>query len=315
MKLARILLFALVMMQVFAACGVSPNTAEQETVPAPVYTETPVTTETTIFLEETQRNETEEMIYQELPERQDQEFVAVKAYIPDIYVELKYAQEDNFTGKVIYSFQDTYLRYGTVKKLAAVCRELAEQGLYIKIWDGFRPVSAQFKLWEVFPDSNYVANPNKGFSPHSRGNTVDITLVDADGRELEMPSAFDDFSELADRDYSDCSETAAGNARLLEQVMQKHGFNGYFMEWWHFVDSVRYEVERCFDPSLISNWYAHCEEFISLRKEPDVSAEVITKIPVKEEFLLLGFQGEFAYVEYQGLRGFVLSAYIRPAGS
>lgn len=312
MKLVHILLLALAVMQVFAACGVPPKAAEQETVPTSLHTESPETTEEAKPTEETERNDTEEMIYQELPERQDQEFVAVKEYIPEIIVELKYAQEDNFTGKVIYSFRDTYLRYGTVKKLAAVCEELADQGLYIKIWDGFRPVSAQFKLWEVFPDSNYVANPNKGFSPHSRGNTVDITLVDADGRELEMPSAFDDFSALADRDYSDCSEVAANNARLLEQVMQKHGFTGYFMEWWHFVDSVRYEVEHCFDPSLISNWYAHCEEFISLRTEPDVSAEVITKIPVKGEFLLLGFQGEFAYVEYQGLRGFVLPAYIRP---
>ena len=67
-------------------------------------------------------------------------------------------------------------------------------------------VDAQFKLWELCPNSKYVANPNKGFSSHSRGNTVDITLIKADGGEVQMPTGFDDFSLKADRDYTDCPE-------------------------------------------------------------------------------------------------------------
>ena len=115
-------------------------------------------------------------------------------YIPGIYQELMYTTDRNFTGQVIYDFSDAYLRYGTVKKLAAVSKDLAELGLSLKIWDGFRPVSAQFRLWEVCPDPAFVANPQKGHSSHSRGNTVDITLVGADGNELEMPTGFDGCS-------------------------------------------------------------------------------------------------------------------------
>lgn len=185
----------------------------------------------------------------EHPDPQDMVFVAVTDYIPDIRVDLKYAEADNFTGKVIYEFSTVYLRYGTARKLAAVQADLRELGLGLKIWDGFRPVSAQFKLWEICPDDRYVADPRRGFSSHSRGNTVDVTLVDADGRDMEMPSAFDDFSAKADRDYSDCTKEAADNALILEALMEKHGFKPYFSEWWHFTDTVKYPVEETFQPT------------------------------------------------------------------
>lgn len=181
-------------------------------------------------------------------EPEDADFVKIADYIPTISQELFYATDRNFTGQVIYDFQDGYLRYGTVKKLMAVSRDLEELGLYIKIWDGFRPVSAQFKLWEIYPDPTYVANPTVGFSSHSRGNTVDLTLVDADGQELTMPTGFDDFSPKANRDYSDCTQEEADNARILELLMEKHGFSGYFGEWWHYSDTVSYPVEEMFEP-------------------------------------------------------------------
>lgn len=184
------------------------------------------------------------------PEPAEEAFVRVTKYIPEIRQELPYATEDNFTGQVIYDFPDAYLRWGTVKKLRAVSEELGQMGLGLKIWDGFRPVSAQFRLWQVCPNPTYVANPEKGFSSHSRGNTVDLTLVDEAGRELEMPTAFDDFTAKADRDYSDCSETAAENARLLERMMEKHGFSGYFGEWWHFTDTQDYPVDKVFEPPV-----------------------------------------------------------------
>ena len=183
-----------------------------------------------------------------VPEPAPEDFVRVLDYIPSMYQELRYATADNFTGQVIYDFTDAYLRYSTVKKLAAVNEDLAQLGLALKIWDGFRPVSAQFKLWEVCPDPTFVANPTKGFSSHSRGNTVDVTLVGLDGTELEMPSAFDDFSAKANRDYSDTTTTAADHAELLEILMEKHGFYGYFDEWWHFYDNDQYPVEETFTP-------------------------------------------------------------------
>lgn len=182
------------------------------------------------------------------PPESDDTFVRVLDYIPTASQELMYATDRNFTGQVIYDFQDAYLRYGTVKKLQLVSADLEQLGLYLKIWDGFRPVSAQFTLWEVCPDPTYVANPNKGFSSHSRGNTVDVTLVDANGNEVLMPTGFDDFSPKANRDYSDCTAEEANYAQLLESLMEKHGFTGYFGEWWHYSDTVSYPVGDVFEP-------------------------------------------------------------------
>lgn len=246
------------------------------------------------------------------PEPSDSDFVRITDYLPDIRVSLPYATSENFTGQVIYDFTDPWLRYGTVKKLMAVYEELSEQGLSLLIWDGFRPVSAQFTLWEVCPDPTYVANPETGYSSHSRGNTLDLTLTDQSGTPLEMPTGFDDFSKLADRDYSDCTETAAANARLLQNVMETHSFSGYFGEWWHFSDTESYPVEETFTPVSPVWLYADCNEFITLRTAPDTSADAITRIPKNGEFQMLARSGDFAYVDYEGLQGYVLLSYTQP---
>lgn len=252
---------------------------------------------------------------EELPERKDSDLVKVVDYIPDIVVDLKYATEDNFTGNIIYSFTDAYLRYSTVQKLALVQQELRQKGLKLKIWDGFRPVSAQYTLWESYPNPNYVANPETGHSSHSRGNTVDITLVNAQNEEVEMPTGFDDFTALADRDYSDCTDTAAANAALLQEIMGKHGFSGYEKEWWHYSDGEEYSVAVYFDPGVISAWYAVCNQYINLRSNPDVESDSIAQIKADEKFMLLGWSDRFAYVEYEGIRGFVNADYIKPVES
>jgi len=176
------------------------------------------------------------------------EFVLVEAWLPSVRTDLRYATENNFTGQIIYTFDKAWLRYGTVQKLAKAQEKLSEMGYSLLIWDAFRPIEAQWKLWEVFPDPVYVANPQNGFSSHSRGNTVDVTLVTLEGEVVEMPTEFDDFSLLADRDYSDVSEEAAQNAILLETIMTECGFKPYSGEWWHFSDVDTYPVEESFVP-------------------------------------------------------------------
>ena len=177
-----------------------------------------------------------------------EDFVRVADWIPDIYTDLRYAADNNFTGQAIYDFSDAYLRYGTVEKLASAQESLETAGYSLLIWDAFRPVSAQFKLWEICPDPAYVANPEKGYSSHSRGSTVDITLVTLDGDPVEMPTDFDDFTAMADRDYSDVSEEAAANAGLREEAMTAAGFKPYSAEWWHYSDTEPYPVEETFIP-------------------------------------------------------------------
>lgn len=188
----------------------------------------------------------QEIITQEITtekEPENDEYVLVKKYIPDIYVELRYATENNFTGVKIYDFTEAYLRYGTVKKLAQVQKELKQQGYSLKIWDAYRPFEAQQKLWEVYPDPNYVANPANGMKKHNLGGTVDITMVAADGTVISMPTEFDDFSLKADRDYSDIEdEEAVKNVMILQNAMENNGFTGYQGEWWDYSDTVEYEA-------------------------------------------------------------------------
>lgn len=179
---------------------------------------------------------------QTVEEPADTDFVKITDYIPDIVVDLKYATADNFTGTVIYDFKDAYLRYGTVKKLAVAQEKFKSMGYYIKIWDAYRPFAAQEKLWQVCPNPRYVANPANGMKAHNLGGTIDMTLVTFAGNEVEMPTAFDDFSLKADRDYSDVSETAEENARMMESVMAESGFRGYAGEWWDYSDTTAYEA-------------------------------------------------------------------------
>ena len=220
-----------------AGCGEVPEKVTENTQAMAAQTETepqptvPVTTEAVVW-----------------GEHADEDLVKIRDFIPDALVDLRYATAENFTGQVIYDFTEPYLRYGTVKKLMAVQEDLRQLELNMKIWDGFRPFSAQIKMWEVFPDDTYVADPTIGASNHNRGCAIDLTLVDKEGKELEMPSEFDDFTVQANRDYSDCTEVAAQHAELLEILMEKHGFKGYYGEWWHFNDTVKYAVEREFQP-------------------------------------------------------------------
>lgn len=168
---------------------------------------------------------------------QPTDFVNLKEYIPTVEVELIYFTENNFTKQKLYDNPTAYLRKGTADKLKKVAEEVAERGYRLKIWDAYRPPRIQFKMWEAFPDSRYVANPHKGFSFHSRGCAIDLTLVNSNGIALDMPSAFDEFSLKANRDYSDVSPIQSANARYLEEVMVKQGFRSIQTEWWHFVDA------------------------------------------------------------------------------
>ena len=207
-----------------------------------VITDKIIETETVSIQETiTQKVTIQEITTEKEPE--DDEYVLVKKYMTDIYVELMYATENNFTGVRIYDFTDAYLRYGTVKKLANVQKELKEQGYRLKIWDAYRPFEAQQKLWEVYPDPNYVANPANGMKKHNLGGTVDITMVAADGSVISMPTEFDDFSLKADRDYSDIEdEEAVKNVMILQNAMENNGFTGYQGEWWDYSDTVEYEA-------------------------------------------------------------------------
>ncbi|MCL2817057.1 MAG: CapA family protein [Clostridiales bacterium] len=179
-------------------------------------------------------------------------FVDLAEEIPGVFIDLRYASSDNFTGRAVYDYDRAWLRYSSAQKLKAAQAELLELGFSLKIWDAWRKPKCQFLLWEAMPDPRYIANPNTGHSAHSRGAAVDVTLVRLDGSEAEMPTNFDDFSERAARGHAGASAEAQANSLLLETVMQKHGFAAYSNEWWHFSDSESAGFAAESDPKPLS---------------------------------------------------------------
>jgi D-alanyl-D-alanine dipeptidase len=162
------------------------------------------------------------------------DLVDVLTKIPNIVLDIRYATKNNFTRSIVYPQAKCYLRRNAAQALKKVQTELEKKHLGLKIFDAYRPYSAQQIFWNLCPDPRYVADPAKG-SKHNRGSAVDLTLVDLKTKkELEMPSAFDDFTEKAHRTYNTMSPTAAKNCKLLEDCMVKYGFVPFATEWWHF---------------------------------------------------------------------------------
>ncbi|WP_395743393.1 M15 family metallopeptidase [Prosthecobacter sp.] len=159
-------------------------------------------------------------------------------------IELRYTTADNFFKTAFYPAQaKALLRPETAAKLARVQAELKSQGLGLKIWDAYRPLAVQRAMWKALPDERYVSDPAKG-GRHTRGAAVDVTLVDARGEELRMPTAHDDFSEKAGARFKLLPPEIFKNREKLQQAMTKHGFVVLESEWWHFDDAdwQRYEA-------------------------------------------------------------------------
>ncbi len=178
------------------------------------------------------------------------DLVDIQQVNPRILLDIRYATSNNFTHRRLYSQPRCLLRTTVAQRLAKVQAELQAQGLGLKVYDCYRPLSVQKAFWKLVPDDRYVANPAQG-SRHNRGSAVDLTLVDQRGKELEMPSPFDEFSHRAHTDYAGMTPTARRNLQRLQTVMQKHGFLPIETEWWHF-DAVDWKHFPLLDISLDS---------------------------------------------------------------
>ena len=95
--------------------------------------------------------------------------------------------------------------------------------------------------------------------------------------------------------------------------MEKYGFKPYSAEWWHFSDTEAYPVEEYFDPAVPTLWDANCEEYISLRAEPDSDGETVAKIPAGDTVKLLSWSDKYGFVQWNGREGYVMTSYIRPS--
>ncbi len=158
----------------------------------------------------------------------------IEKIIPGIHLDIRYATKNNFTKQQIYQSPMAFVRKPVAEALLKIQVELKNKELALKIYDAYRPYSATVKFYEVYPDKEFVASPKTG-SVHNRGCAVDLSLINIKtGKELEMPTPFDDFTEKAAHTYMDLPAKAIENRKLLKDIMTKYGFIQYDSEWWHY---------------------------------------------------------------------------------
>ncbi|NJK38940.1 MAG: M15 family metallopeptidase [Oscillatoriales cyanobacterium RM1_1_9] len=175
--------------------------------------------------------------------------VDIQPINPNIQLDIRYGTVDNFLKKKLYPVSRCLLRREVAEKLSLVQQDVEKIGLGLKVFDCYRPWSVTKQMWEILPDPRYVANPERG-SRHNRGAAVDLTLVDLKtGKELPMPTDFDDFTEEAARDYPDHDPEARRNSNLLGYHMERRGFEPLVTEWWHF-DSVGWQKFSLLDVQM-----------------------------------------------------------------
>lgn len=160
-------------------------------------------------------------------------FINLSILAPYIIQELCYADTNNFTHQKIYDCPACFLQNEVAAALVLAQEKVDSLGLGLKVFDCYRSFDSQVKLYEAFPDFNYVAKPTQG-SMHSFGCAVDLTLIDAQGKELNMGTDFDSFDKRSYTFNTEIDSLAQSNRMLLRKIMMEVGFQGIKTEWWHF---------------------------------------------------------------------------------
>jgi len=173
--------------------------------------------------------------------------VELQRIIPGLRVELRYATDRNFVGRVLYPSNRAWLVEPVARRLSDAESMARRNGMALKVWDAYRPTTVHRRLWEARPDPRYVAPPERG-SRHNRGASVDVTLVDlSSGLDLDLGTDFDDFdSPAAASGAVDLPEQVLVRRRLLRGWMEAAGFVGIASEWWHF-DAVDWDSYPVWD--------------------------------------------------------------------
>ncbi len=182
----------------------------------------------------------------------DTTFVNLRDYSNDFIYEMRYATDNNFLKAKVYDCSECYLRFKTVKALVKANEKFMKKGYRIKLFDCYRPLDIQKKMWDIVSNPEYVADPKKG-SIHNRGGAVDMTLVDADGKELDMGTGFDHFGPEAAHAYENLSDEIRQNRKLLRNTMTGLGFRIFESEWWH------YNLKRSARNFDVSNFKWNCD--------------------------------------------------------
>lgn len=161
--------------------------------------------------------------------------VDLSQFDPRLKFDIRYAGNNNFMGKALYPVARALLQKPAAAALLRAHDRLRKQGYGLLIFDAYRPWRVTREMWDQHPHyRDYLADPLKG-SRHNRGCAVDLTLYDLKtGKQVEMPSAYDEFTERAHPDYQGGSSAALTARDTLRAAMEAEGFKVYENEWWHF---------------------------------------------------------------------------------
>ncbi len=176
---------------------------------------------------------------------EDSTMVELIKYDSSLVLDIRYATENNFMKQKVYPCPKALLRKVAAIALFDANQKFKKQGYTIKIYDGYRPLSVQWILWNTTTNKNYVANPRRG-SNHNKGCAVDMTLVDAEGNELNMGTGYDFFGKEAHHTYknfpADTKDEILKNRKTLKTIMESVGFKSISNEWWHYDFKIKYPV-------------------------------------------------------------------------
>jgi D-alanyl-D-alanine dipeptidase len=174
------------------------------------------------------------------------DLVEIVSLDPTIRLDIRYATPNNLAGRSVYSEARAFLQRPAAEALVRVHRGLRTRGYGLLIFDGYRPWSVTKLFWEITPPGKrgFVADPAVG-SKHNRGCAVDLSLYDLkSGREVQMPSAYDEMSERANPQYMGGPPAARAARDLLRAALEAAGFTVEPNEWWHFnyAECERYPI-------------------------------------------------------------------------
>ncbi len=202
------------------------------------------------------------------------ELVDLHVVDPTIVIDLRYASSRNIAGRPLYpANMPALVRPSVAAKLVAAQNQLLPRGYRLKIWDAYRPKAAHDQLWQLYPDRRYVGNPSDGVgSLHTWGVAVDATLVDEKGREVQMPTDFDEFTPAAMLKYTGRDPFVKGHLHTLQRAMARAGFLGMRTEWWHFISKGWSKYRPIDAPALLTQHRAGSEPARALPANGGVAA-------------------------------------------
>lgn len=176
------------------------------------------------------------------------ELIDLRKISDDFSFEMRYATTHNFLGEVLYDCDTCLLRPEVAKALSEANEYFISKGYRLRIYDCYRPLDVQKKMWEKMPRANYVGNPYKNGSIHNRGAAIDLTLETLEACHVEMGTDHDHLGPAAHIDNFNFSKEILENRKILIEGMKKFGFSPIRTEWWHFHYKKSYSYPILNDP-------------------------------------------------------------------